>query len=503
MNRLTRLLRAVAAAAPLAAVAAFPVPSLAFWQGTGEASALASIATLPASAPTAAGSPAAIAVSWTAITAPGAGTVKYYLTRSGGSAPKSTCPTSAATARSEAELVAANGALRCTDEGLGAGETRHYTVTAIWHTWTATSGEASASATGAVAKFVVAAEAAEVGAGAVDNLTVTAEDSAGRTVTTYAGTHAVTWEATPAESPSGEKSYVTSAAGTHVGSKGEVSLTFTAGKASVSGSNNGAMKLFDAATTTVKVKNAEGEGSTSVKVNPGAFASFAVAPVTAEPTAGTGFEVKVTAWDQWHNVITSYGRTAGKKLLYSGATNAPAGTAPMYGSGEPTFVSGSATVKTFTFYKAASTTLKVEEETSGRSGEAAFTVKPPTAGSLTPATGHFAWENVKVSAGSLTSPCLFTCEDTALGLFGTFTARVAVTDQWGNVVTALGAGHEAVVEATGGSVTGTSLAIAAAGPAESTTETSFKAYYSEGAETLTVKRKAGTEYKSAEAKLKY
>ena len=41
-------------------------------------------------------------------------------------------------------------------------------------------------------------------------------------------------------------------------SKGEGSFTFAAGKASVSGSNNGAMKLFDAATTTVKVKNAEG-----------------------------------------------------------------------------------------------------------------------------------------------------------------------------------------------------------------------------------------------------
>jgi hypothetical protein len=284
-------------------------------------------------------------------------------------------------------------------------------------------------------------------------------------------------------------------------SKGEGSFTFAAGKASVSGSNNGAMKLFDAATTTVKVKNAEGEGSTTVKA--GAFSSFGVAPVTAEPTAGTGFEVKLTAWDQWHNVITTYARTAGKKLVFTGAANAPAGTEPKYRSVEPTFASGTVTVKTFTFYKAASTALKVEEETSGHSGESTFTVKPPTAASLMTSTGHFAWENVKVSAGSLTSPCLLTCEDTALGVFGTLTARVAVTDQWGNVVTALGTGHEVSVGPTGGTVTGTSLTIASEGPAESTTETSLRTQPGEGADTLTAKRKAGTEYKAAEAKLKY
>ena len=503
MSRLTQRLRTAAALAPLALAAVFPAASLAFWQGTGEAMTDTSVATLSATVASAAGAPAAITVSWTAVTARGPGTVKYYLTRTGGAAPKSTCPTTAATAQSEAELIAANGALRCTDEGLAAAETRHYTVTAIWHTWTSTSGETSATATGSVSKFVVSAEAAEVEAGAADNLTVTAEDSASRIVTTYTGPHAITWEASPAESPSGEKAYVTSTTGVHVASKGEASLTFTAGKASVSGSNNGAMKLFAAATTTLKVKNAEGEGSTSVKVSPGAFNSFAVAPATAEPTAGTGLEVKLTAWDQWHNVITNYARTAGKKLVYSGAANAPAGTAATYGSAEPTFVGGSATVKTFTFYKAASTTLKVDEEASGHSGEGTFTVKPPAAASLTTTTGHFAWENVKVSAGSLTSPCLFTCEDTALGLLGTFTARVAVTDQWGNVVTGIGPGHEAAVESTGGSLTGTSLAIPSQGPAESTSETTFKAFYSEGPETLTAKGKSGTDYKAAEAKLKY
>jgi hypothetical protein len=59
------------------------------------------------------------------------------------------------------------------------------------------------------------------------------------------------------------------------------------------------------------------------------------------------------------------------------------------------------------------------------------------------------------------------------------------------------------VGATSGNVTGPSLTIASEGPAESTAETSFRAPPGEGNVTLTAKRKAGTEYKSAEAKLKY
>src|SRR5205807_8675015 len=65
---------------------------------------------------------------------------------------------------------------------------------------------------------------------------------------------------------------------------------------------------------------------------------------------------------------------SGKKILYSGAENSPNGTAPVYGSSEPTFASGTVTVTGFKFYQAASTTLKVEEQTTLNKGEGSMVV---------------------------------------------------------------------------------------------------------------------------------
>ncbi|MGO8905005.1 MAG: hypothetical protein ACLQMH_05190, partial [Solirubrobacteraceae bacterium] len=233
------------------------------------------------------------------------------------------------------------------------------------------------------------------------------------------------------------------------------------------------------------------------------FKSFHVEAVPAEATAGTAFSVKLTAWDEWHNVLTTYARA--KKLLYSGAEKSPSETAPVYGSTEPTFAAGTVTVPGFRFYKAASTTLKVEEETTLDKGETTFTVNAEPAGSLTTTTGHFAWVHPKVSAGSLSLPCLFTCEDAALGHSATFKARVAVTDQYGNVVTNLGAGHEVRLVASGGSLVGpTTLTVASEGPAESTAEVELLTQAAgEGTDTLTAIRRAGTRYNRAKATLKY
>ncbi len=496
-GRNRRPLRALPAAFVLAILV--PATAYGFWAASGSGTATPPVASLAAPTATAAAGAGEITLSWTKVTPPGAGEVKYYVTRTGGTAPKTNCPTTVATAETEKQLIEKQGGLTCKDEGFAAGETRHYTVTALWRTWSETSGEASGTATAAVSKFVISFEHAEAEAGVADNMTVTAEDSSSRVVESYAGSHALTWESAPAESSTGERSYVTNETGGSVYSKGEGKFSFTNGRTHVSGSNDGKAVFFDAATTTVKVKNAEGEGSATLTVKSGAFKSFHVESLTAEPTAGKADEVKLTAWDEWHNIISTYARA--NKLLYTGAENSPSGTAPVAGSSEPTFAAGVATVTGFTFYKAASTTLKVEEETSGHKGEATFTVKPVAGATLTATTGHYAWSKPTTTAGTLSALCLFTCEDATFGNSGKFYARVAVTDEWGNVVTNVGAGRVVRVEEVAGeSIT---LTIPEGGTAESGEFIFTSEATGEGTTTLIAKRNAGTEYKPAEGKFKY
>lgn len=74
-----------------------------------------------------------IKVTWTAVTA--SGTVKYYVTRDGGT-PMGNCPTSAAPTT----------VLTCTDTWLSSGS-HSYTVTAVYQSWTATSTAVSLSVT--------------------------------------------------------------------------------------------------------------------------------------------------------------------------------------------------------------------------------------------------------------------------------------------------------------------------------------------------------------------
>ncbi len=69
-----------------------------------------------------------VALNWTAVSAPAGGTVSYYVSRDG-AAPSGNCPTSSSPA----------AATSCTDIGLSPGS-HSYTVTAVWRSWTATSG---------------------------------------------------------------------------------------------------------------------------------------------------------------------------------------------------------------------------------------------------------------------------------------------------------------------------------------------------------------------------
>jgi hypothetical protein len=80
-----------------------------------------------------------VVVTWTAVTA--SGTVKYYVTRDGGT-PLGNCPTSAAPSTVRT----------CTDTWLSSGS-HTYTVTAVYENWTATSSTVSISVTAPTLTF--------------------------------------------------------------------------------------------------------------------------------------------------------------------------------------------------------------------------------------------------------------------------------------------------------------------------------------------------------------
>ncbi len=90
----------------------------------------------------------------------------------------------------------------CTDSGLEPG-TYTYVVTAKWRSWTTISSSKAATVTvGPADHFVLDAASSTPTAGAADNLTITAKDAKGGTVTTYIGSHNLTFSGASA-SPNG------------------------------------------------------------------------------------------------------------------------------------------------------------------------------------------------------------------------------------------------------------------------------------------------------------
>jgi hypothetical protein len=617
MRRLPTRAAGIAAAATVAAMAG---TALGYFTTSGVGSASASVADLgipsiSAATPAAGGT---VALTWTAVTAPGSGTVTYSVTRDGGT-PAGDCPTVASPA----------AVTTCTDSAVAIGE-HTYTVTARWRSWTETSAKKSATVTiGAATKFAISAASSTPAAGAADNLTITAKDVNNSTVTTYTGSHSLTFSGA-SSSPGGNAPTVVNSAGTVVAFGSATALTFTSGVASVSSSKNGLMRLYAAGATTISAT--DGSISTTpglaVTVSPLAISKFSLAAASTTPTAGATDNLTTTAQDTYGNTITTY--TGSHNLVFSGASASPGGTVPTvsdsagnaiaFGTATPiTFSSGVASASgslngEMRLYKSGSTSVKVTEG-SITSANATVTVSPaaaakfslaaasttPTAGAndsltttaqdaygntatsytgahnlvfsgataspngtaptvvnstgtavafgsatalnftsgvasvasskngvmklnragaasivategsisnTTPlavtvspaAAARLALSGTTISAGVLGSPCLFTCSVTGLGNSGTVKAKVAVTDSLGNTVSNLGTGHAVTVTATGGAITGGALTIESTGPAESSTQFTYTAPASGSfTNTITAAKSASPIYTSATA----
>lgn len=355
-------------------------------------------------------------------------------------------------------------------------------------------------------KYVLAAASATPAAGATDNLTITAQDAYGNTATSHTGSHSLIFSGASA-SVAGNVPTVTDSSGSEVAFGAATAIEFEAGVAVAAEGDGGTMKLFKSGATNVQAT----EGSivtptaVTVTVSPGAATKLALTSSTATPVAAANFNLTTTAQDVYGNTATTY--AGSKNITFSGASASPSGAQPTVVNSAGTVVNfGSPTALTFTAGVAAVGASKngyAKLNKAGATSVAATdgTLTTPTPLALTVATGtasKLALSELVVSAGSIGSPCLFTCAITGLGNSGTVKADVGITDSAGNTVSSIGAAKTVnVTVTTGGTISGSPLTIAATGPAVSATEFTYTAPAS-GSFTHTITA-ASTGYSSATA----
>jgi hypothetical protein len=338
----------------------------AFWTGSGQGNVSATLATLPAPTITSTATGAeTVELSWSAVTAPGEGTVEYYVTRDGSGA-SAGCPSSSSRST----------ATSCTDTGVPVGAHK-YKVTAVWRSWTATGEELTVTvAYGPATHLVLEAASTTPAAGEADNLTIVAKDATGDTVGTYSGAHTLIFEGA-GESASGEAPGVIDRSGVEQNFGEATEINFSEGKSTVSSAMNGVMKLYKAEAAHIKVKEGSLNNGAGLAVTVKAAATtkkFAISAL-AEQTAGVAVTVTLTATDEYGNTTTSY--AGAKTLAWSGPGNSPSGKAPEYPTGATTvtFTSGVGKATGIKLFDATTTMLTVREGTSVEGVSGAFTVK--------------------------------------------------------------------------------------------------------------------------------
>jgi hypothetical protein len=228
-------------------------------------------------------------------------------------------------------------------------------------------------------------------AGVAFNVTLTATDEYANITTAYAGAKTLTWSG-PANAPSGQAPEYPASATT---------VTFAEGVGTAS-----QLKLYDAQSTTFKVKEGTIEGtSAAFTVKAAVAASFSL-PTPAEKEAGATIGETVTALDPWHNTAKSY--AGAKTLLWSGPASSPSAQAPSYPA-TVTFATGAGTAS-IKLYDAHITTLKATE------------------GAIEGATGSFT-----IKAAATKKLTVLTPLEQEAGVV--FNVTLTATDEWGNLTT--------------------------------------------------------------------
>jgi hypothetical protein len=331
----------------------------------------------------------------------------------------------------------------------------------------------------AASKYVLSAASPTPAAGASDNLTIIAQDAYGNTDTSYAGSHSLVFSGASA-SPSGSVPTVSNSSGADVAFGTATAIEFSAGVA-VGGENvGGAMKLPKSGSTAVKAT--EGSITTptavTVTVSPGVATKLVLTSSTLTPVAAANFNLTTTAQDIYGNPATAY--TGSKNITFSGASASPSGALPTVVNSTGTVVSfDSPTALTFTAGVAAVSASKNGYAKLSKAGATNIsatdgTLTTPVPLTLTVSVGaasKLALFELTASAGSIGTPCLFTCTITALGNSGTVKAKIGITDSVGNTGSNIGTAKTVnVTVTTGGTISGSPLTIPETGPAISAAE---------------------------------
>ena len=257
----------------------------AFWSAGGSGTANATVGALAAPTAVTPGTPGwgtSVPVSWTGAGAPNGGTVDgYYVQRFSGSTPSPAC------ASSPSALLPA-AVTSCSDTSVANG-TYTYTVTSVWHSWTATSATSASVTVNALASFTVTAPASAT-AGSSFTVSVTAKNASNATITAYRGTvHFTSTEPAGAVLPA--------------------DYTFVAGDNGAHSFANGVTLKTTPSQTVAVADTAEPTktGTTSVSVTAGAATQLAF---TQQPGGGlynTAWttQPKVTVQDAYGNTVTT------------------------------------------------------------------------------------------------------------------------------------------------------------------------------------------------------
>jgi hypothetical protein len=277
-------------------------------------------------------------------------------------------------------------------------------------------------------------------AGQPFTVSITALDQYQNIDTNYTGSECVTF-AGPSIAPDGTGPTYTDH-GTCA--TGDAQLTFVGGVAT--GVNAANVILVVAEPLQLEATDvASGHGgSASLTVGNGPFAGFAVIPSTATPVAGSRFTVRLTAQDQYQNVVTSF--DGAKCFTFSGPDNAPGGTQPLYpnssacatGVSPVTFVAGFAAgtnASSVTLFDAEPTTLTATLTPGTQSGSTPLTVKASStvAGLSLAAITQNVTPGIACSGSVGTIICTSWIESTSDG--NVLTASLKLDDPYGNVAT--------------------------------------------------------------------
>jgi hypothetical protein len=327
----------------------------AYWTTQGTGSASASVGTL--NAPTNVSVPSTasgtVHVTWTGSTlddgvTPASG---YFVTRinNSDSSTANACGTSPTS-------LTSSSATSCDDTSVPDG-TYHYTVTAVYRSWTATSAPSGNVVNTATLDHFEVAAPANATAGTAFDVTVTAKTASNATLTGYTGT--VHFASSDSGSPDLPSNY-----------------TFVAGDNGSHTFTNG-VTLKTAGSQTVTVNDTvqtSKTGTATISVSPAAADHFRVnAPASA--TAGTAFNtVTLTAQDLYNNTATGYAN-GNHTITWSGASTSPGGNAPSYPTSTVSFTNGvSTTTLSATLFAAGSNNLTATASSPSLTGTATISV---------------------------------------------------------------------------------------------------------------------------------